>query len=77
MLPQLDQIFLALEWPHSIGSLYSPGMQLSFEETWRQEVTQAIEKKLGELDHRATELIELTMILTLAGHREGLVELLI
>jgi hypothetical protein len=51
-------------------------MQLSFEETWRQEVIHLLEKKLGELDHRATELIELTMIMTLMGHREGLVELL-
>jgi hypothetical protein len=51
-------------------------MQLSFEETWRQEVTQALEKKLGELDQRAAAIIELTMILTLMGHQEGLVELL-
>lgn len=51
-------------------------MQLSFEESWRQEVTSSLEAKLGELGDLAAEIIELTMILTLVGHRDGLVELM-
>lgn len=51
-------------------------MQLSFEETWRQEVTSALEARIGELGERAAEIIELTMILTLVGQRDGLVELM-
>jgi hypothetical protein len=51
-------------------------MQLSFEDAWRLEVTSILEAKLGDLGPRALELIELTMILTLVGERNGLVELL-